>query len=147
MTIGRDDDRLSSRPYVIRRDSRGRYFVVTPEISPSVPLVFNRQGRYLRELGRAGAGPNEFRDAIALDVTPADTLYVFDRGNARLTVLDPALREVRTAPIPPSTNTAVVLATGTVVLNAAVGDPERIGHPYHRFDAGELSWLFRGRPG
>jgi len=135
MTIGRDDDRLPSRPYVIRRDSRGRFFVVTPETSPSVPIAFNSQGRYLREIGREGAGPNEFRDAIALDVTLADTLYVFDRGNARLTVLDPGLREVRTAPIPPSTNAAIVLATGAVVLNAAVGDSERIGHPYHRFDA------------
>lgn len=145
--LGPDDDRLSSRPYVVRRDTRGRYFVVTPEISPSVPLVFNALGRYVREVGRAGAGPSEFRDAIALDITPADTLYVFDRGNARLTVLDPDLREVRSAPIPPSTNAAIALATGTVILNAAVGDRERIGHPFHRLDAlGSYSGFFGADP-
>lgn len=134
VTIGRDDDRLGSRPYAVRRDSRGRYHMVAPESNPSVPLVFSARGGFLRELGREGAGPGEFRDAIALEITRGDTIHVFDRGNARLSVLDPGMREVRTSPIPPSTNTAIVLPTGTVVVNAAVGEPDRIGHPFHRLD-------------
>lgn len=146
LTIGRDDDRLGSRAYGVRRDSRGRYFVVTPETSRSIPLVFDARGRYVREIGREGAGPNEFRAAIALEVARGDTIYVFDRANARLSVLDPDLREVRTIPIPPSTNTAAVLPTGTAVLNAAVWDTDRVGHPYHRIDATGSSGYFGADP-
>jgi hypothetical protein len=134
-TVGRHDETLNSRPYVVRRDSRGQFLLVTPETRPSMPLVFSPQGRFVRAIGREGAGPNEFKHAVALDITASETLYVFDRSNARMTVLDPRLREVRTAPIPPSTNTAILLASGAVVLNAAVWDQQRIGHPFHLFDA------------
>ena len=40
--------------------------------------IFDREGRYLRSMGRSGEGPGEFRDLWKLWVMPGDTLWVGD---------------------------------------------------------------------
>jgi hypothetical protein len=48
--------------------------------------VFDSAGTFLRTIGRDGAGPGEFRQAVPL-LVDTDTLYVFDRPNGRYSVI------------------------------------------------------------
>lgn len=122
---------LASRPYHITRDSRGRFYVVTPETPNEAPLVFDAQGRFLARLGRSGDGPGEFRSASWIGVGPNDSVYVIDQVTARLTVLDSEYNVVRTARVPPNIWTAVRLRDGRIVINTDVRDRQRAGLPLH----------------
>jgi len=126
---------LSSRPYSMARDSRGRFYLVTPETSRETPFVFEGNGRFVTRLGRAGRGPGEYENPSVVVLLPGDSVMVLDRRLARLTVLAPSYDVVRTAPIPAQAYAAVALANGDLVVNANVRTAELAGLPLHRFDA------------
>jgi hypothetical protein len=52
----------------------------------SVPVLrrYDSAGRFVGAIGRAGAGPGEYRDASGLGVTRAGTVLLYDVGNARI---------------------------------------------------------------
>ncbi|MEJ2481977.1 MAG: hypothetical protein P8049_02370 [Gemmatimonadota bacterium] len=52
-------------------------------------LAFDPAGRPLGIRGREGGGPGEFNTPAGLDVGPADTIFVVDRGNRRITLFPP----------------------------------------------------------
>lgn len=51
--------------------------------------AYSWSGTSLWSLGRLGSGPLEFRNVLALRVAPEGTIWVYDHGNSRLTVLNP----------------------------------------------------------
>ena len=118
---------LSSRPYSMSRDSRGRFYVVTPEQGGEPPMVFDADGRFVARLGREGAGPGEFRAPTIVLILPGDTVLVIDGSLARLTVLSQKYGLVRTAPVSAGAWAATVLAGGELVVNAQVNTPGQIG--------------------
>jgi hypothetical protein len=58
--------------------------------------VYDAAGRFIRAAGRPGDGPGEYRRLTAIGAGPGDTLWVYDFGARRFTVLDPALLVART---------------------------------------------------
>ena len=48
---------------------------------------YDDRGRFIRAVGRAGDAPGEYRLITGLGVGPGDSLWVFDYGSRRLTVL------------------------------------------------------------
>lgn len=58
-------------------------------------LIFGSDGQGLHAFGKRGQGPGEFLDGRMFGV-PGDTLVVIDRGNARITWLEPSRGVVRT---------------------------------------------------
>jgi hypothetical protein len=84
--------------FSIARDSRGRMFVA-PMLGNATVGVYSRSGRLLRELGRAGGGPGEFRMAETVKVLPGDTVVVIDPAARRVTVYSPELELLRTYPV------------------------------------------------
>ena len=60
--------------------------------------VFDSAGRFLRSIGRKGAGPGEFMGTLHVLAGPADSLAIYDGGNLRWTILTPALTVGRTLP-------------------------------------------------
>jgi len=50
--------------------------------------VFDRNGKFLRSIGKAGTGPGEFRTPHALMFDARGRLWVADRGNHRLEIFD-----------------------------------------------------------
>ncbi len=98
-----------------------------------VPRLFTSASAF-RDLGRNGAGPGEYRAAL-LGAADADTVYVFDRLNQRLSVLDPSGTVVRSAPAPPGTLDLIWLpGRRELIVNAHIPDRNRIGLAYHAFD-------------
>jgi DNA-binding beta-propeller fold protein YncE len=51
-------------------------------------VKFTREGKYVKEWGRLGSGPGEFRTPHALAFDARGRLFVADRGNHRLQVFD-----------------------------------------------------------
>ena len=47
---------------------------------------FDSEGRFVREIGRPGEGPGEFRSIAGVSVLPDGRLAAWDRGNRRVTV-------------------------------------------------------------
>jgi hypothetical protein len=133
VTFGDDDGEgfIADRPYAIRRDSRGRYYTIGRFTSDRVPAVYDSDGNFLQRIGRTGRGPGEFLGASAM-LIQGDSLFVFDSGNRRLTVLSPSYKPVRSAPIPWTASAA--FAGGDIVLNAQVADRARVGLVLHHID-------------
>lgn len=50
---------------------------------------FDRDGKFIKTVGREGAGPEDFRAINAICRITGDTLLVFDGGNSRFAVLTP----------------------------------------------------------
>jgi streptogramin lyase len=51
-------------------------------------VVFDRTGKYLREIGKKGSGPVEFDQPHALAIDSKGRLFVGDRSNNRIQILD-----------------------------------------------------------
>lgn len=70
----------------------GVVYVTQPQ--ESVVKSYDRQGRFLRVIGREGEGPGEFENPGSLGWR-GDTLWVQDSRNRRITFFGPDLRYVR----------------------------------------------------
>jgi sugar lactone lactonase YvrE len=64
--------------------------------NPDVPadyitriIRFSKDGTFIKEWGKLGSGPGEFRNAHALAIDSAGRLFVCDRGNARIQIFSP----------------------------------------------------------
>ena len=125
---------FASRPYTVSVDSRGRYYVTTPETRDKPPFVFDARGRFLQRLGRRGDGPGEYREPQVIIVAPGDTLHILDRTTNRYTVLSPDYAVARTANLLPDMWSAVRMPDGHLIVNARVRDAPRIGLPFHVVD-------------
>ncbi|MEO8050250.1 MAG: peptidyl-alpha-hydroxyglycine alpha-amidating lyase family protein [Acidobacteriota bacterium] len=51
-------------------------------------VKFSKDGKFIKEWGKLGSGPGEFRNAHALAIDSRNRLFVCDRGNARLQIFD-----------------------------------------------------------
>jgi sugar lactone lactonase YvrE len=63
--------------------------------NPKVPpdyvtriMKFSRDGKFIKEWGKLGTGPGEFRNAHALALDSRGRVFVGDRGNSRLQIFD-----------------------------------------------------------
>jgi hypothetical protein len=63
---------------------------------------FDGEGRFQSASGRRGDAPGEYRQIIALGYGPGDSIWVFDYGNRRFTVLTDAGEVVRTLTLDPT---------------------------------------------
>lgn len=72
--------------------------MVADRIEAAVRLL-DLQAGTAREIGREGQGPDEYRMPGRLFPLPGDSTLLVDFGNRRLTVIDPAGRLVRSAPM------------------------------------------------
>jgi sugar lactone lactonase YvrE len=76
-------------------DAGGRIYVLDGQAQEV--RVFDRDGAYVRTIGRKGGGPGEFADAVALLMRPGRTeFWVVDYGNARYARFDTAGRQLAT---------------------------------------------------
>ena len=125
---------IASRPYSISRDSKGRYYVVTPDTYNEPPLVFDAEGRFVQRIGREGDGPGEYRMPSVILVSARDSVYILDQAG-RLTVLSPSFELVTSTLLTFSPMSGVRMDDGSFVVNANIGDTDRLGIPLHHIDA------------
>ncbi|MGD2152285.1 MAG: hypothetical protein PVG79_03400 [Gemmatimonadales bacterium] len=94
---------------------------------------FNADGRFQSASGRRGGAPGEYREIIGLGYGPGDSIWVFDYGNRRFTVLTVDGEVARTLTLDPTlSNVTAVgrLADGWFVVrefwSSARGDAAAI---------------------
>ncbi len=51
-------------------------------------IRYDKNGKFIKEWGKLGTGPGEFRNAHALAIDSRGRIFVADRGNARLQIFD-----------------------------------------------------------
>jgi hypothetical protein len=101
------------------------YWVVREEGSSPKLYLFHENGDFAQMLGRAGQGPMEWQsptDAVVV----ADSLYVHDSMNARVTVIGPDLELVREFQLP-ARPTDIDVAGDRLVFAGTFYDRERAG--------------------
>lgn len=115
-------------PSVIERDGRGRFWV----IERGVPKVYSADGRFIKEAGRSGGGPGEFRAAIELVALPGDSTLVIDGPLARGTIYGPDLamrRTVRLTGLSPQP--AIVIRWPVIWGNGSTSNTAGAGRTLH----------------
>lgn len=122
-------------------------YAATKSPLPKEVLLFDSTGRFLKTIGRSGAGPGEFRRAFPIRFGPGDTLSVFDLKNARKTVIGPHLNIVRMSSFPYRVIASVPVSNGDVVMYSPIEAPEAVGLPLHLVDeTGKLLRSFGANP-
>jgi DNA-binding beta-propeller fold protein YncE len=78
-----------NQPNDVVTDSNGDIFVSEGHGGDNARIVvFDRTGKYLREFGKKGTGPGEFDQPHALAFDAKGRLFVGDRSNNRIQILD-----------------------------------------------------------
>jgi len=62
--------------------------IYLPDFRGSHLKVFDKNGKYLRTIGRRGRGPGEIMVPFAIQINPDNELFVNNRGQTRLTFFD-----------------------------------------------------------
>lgn len=107
-------------------------------VRPGPPRVLGMNGRVTGILGRVGGGPGEFRHPFALGIAtvPNDSVYIFDRGNRRLSVFAPGGDFVRSHAMPLAVREFIVHGD-TYIVNGDFRTPEAAGYPLHILRKGD----------
>ena len=126
------------------RDTKGRYWVGQRDGAK----VYSPEGEYLRQVGRAGDGPGEFRWAEPQFVDEAGLVHVFDSRSMRESVFDNefALANMRALPSMGLRDVARIPGTDRVVINMDIRTPDLIGLQLHILDDEEVVQSFGGLP-
>lgn len=127
-------------------DPTKREYVVMA--GPATLAFFDASGRYLRQIGRAGRGPGEFRIVRHVGFSEGQTV-ILDVGQGRWTVLREDGR-VRYHNVPVAASSSfIVVAPDTVVLAAMGTTPDDAGFPLHliALSAGEILGHFGSETG
>jgi hypothetical protein len=138
-TLQSADGAIVMEPLAVRVDSAGRYWLVNQD---GLPSIFDARGRFLRHLGRAGAGPGEYLGAVDMMSLSADTIVAFDRVGLRATLLRADLTPIRTVPLP-SAFTAGVNTKDGIVVTGVVRTPGVYGKALHRISLGGSQVMLR----
>ena len=123
---------LGANPLVVA-DARGRYWVTYPT-SGGALIVFDSSGRLLRQVGRGGAGPGEFRFIGAMAPSRRG-VEIIDNAQLRWSTYDFNLEFRGSRPSPAQARSVAASTDGRAIFGAIVQTPEAIGHPLHLVDS------------
>ena len=128
-----DASMISGAPLWVSRDKKGLFYVIdTPDRRPK---VFSPDGKFVRWLGGAGAGPGEFRMARVVLVGAKDSLFVLDPANGRVSIFNPLGKYVSQFPLRVASLTdAILLPSGNIVLNGTFTAAGTIGFTLQEID-------------
>jgi hypothetical protein len=123
--ITRDGDGLEGIRTSVVRDREGYVYVALagPEITQ-----FDPAGRLMRRIGRAGAGPGEFRHVTKLSIDSRNDLHVFDRLLGRHSVFRRTGEFVGATGLPVAGFVdAALLSDESIVVNSGSFDRSNAG--------------------
>ena len=129
----------------------------------SGPLVFDPGGYFRGFIGRHGSGPGEYQRPGRVVSLGGDTVLVLDNGNNRATIARINGEILVSHPFTSrGFHTVLRLSDTTLLVNAIIGEPARVGFPLHttrldgvplasfgaeddnpRFRAGQTAWQRR----
>jgi hypothetical protein len=117
----------------VNRDLRGRFYL-TPTYTPGTISEFDQNGKFVRAIGKRGAGPQEFDEVTWVDFDRQNQMYAIDRGNRRIAILDTARKVVSSIPLRINPYNFMALRDGRIFVTANGSDPKKRGVPLHEID-------------
>ena len=84
-------------PVGIRTDSENNIYIA--DRASLTIKVYNSKGKYIKDIGRRGRGPNEFLDINSFEISPEDNFFILDRGNFRYTNISNSGEFISSQPI------------------------------------------------
>ncbi len=132
-----DSEAMFGRPVSISHDAVAIYVV---DAEAHEVRAFSKTGRFLRALGRKGQGPGEFDMPAGLDARDG-RLFVADKLNDRVQILDPSGRYLRGFKVPFSPDQIRSLDGGKIAvthLPLGLKGSEPMVHCYS--ETGKLLW-------
>lgn len=132
-----DDDAVFSRPVSISHDRDAVYVVDAEE---NEIRVFSKTGAFIRAFGRKGQGPGEYDSPADLDIS-GDRIFVTDRFNKRIQILDREGGYLGGFRVPFTPDQICVLSGGLIVLShlpLGIEGPEPMVHGFS--EKGDLIW-------
>lgn len=112
------------------------HFLIVRQSTPTTVSVFDREGKFLQNIGRDGEGPGEFR--IIRGLFPfADSLLIADVRNLRATVFSEDFEYKRSFPLPVqmSHSRLGLSSDGQLLVSGRMTDSRSFGSPIV-----ELNW-------
>ena len=123
---------LGALPLQVATWSDGQRVV---RLSGRPPALYRSDGRFIREVGRRGAGPGEFEVAAHFSRLPGDSALILDSDLLRLSVLGPDMRFVRSVALPfYATALAPTDWPRVVTVNGMSYSADQAGWPLHAMD-------------
>jgi len=123
---------IASLPLDLAQDTKGRVFLL--EEAPNVaPRVYSSTGKFLRDIGRTGKGPNEYGRPSSVTILQGDSILILDGATRRISLLSPAFKFVDSEPLSSHLERATPLSDGTMAVVAQIGSGDAIGFPVHRW--------------
>lgn len=119
------------------KDSLNNYWVSQPR----TVKVYDPHGAFLRQVGRAGSGPLEFRMPLPLHTDQEGRVHILD-ANRRETIVSADFTYFEDHPFPGRPQDVVALPDGRYVANMWVASAERIGLPLHVVDGESITQSF-----
>lgn len=124
------------------RDSSGNYWLGQYH---DMIKVFDARGKFLRSVGRRGAGPGEFDNPRPVFTDASGRVHVIDVGTGRETLFQPGFELHSTRRFPVAAENLAPLADGNgFVTNSVVQSIESLGHPLHIVRNSEVVRSFGG---
>ncbi len=80
------DEYMIGNPRAVSVSSLGNIFVLDRQVP--VVRMYSPDGTFVRNVGREGSGPGEYKSPGAIAVLPDDRLLVRDPGNGRVSIFD-----------------------------------------------------------
>jgi hypothetical protein len=96
--------------------------------------VFSPEGTFIKEIGRRGEGPGEFRGNTRVVADRDVNIHVFDRNNSRHTLFSPDGEILSEWPILGKVPNAVFLEDGRIAANMVSTNRDLVGLPIHLLD-------------
>lgn len=109
----------------------GQTLVFAPRSGRPALALLDSTGRAIRSVGGVGDGPGEFRLPTVLARFRGDSIWVYDRGQRRVSVLSADYHFVRSFSMPYSVDGLVGRDDGTMFMNGIVPTREKAGLPIH----------------
>ncbi|MCP4726163.1 MAG: 6-bladed beta-propeller [bacterium] len=80
------DNYLFYNPFDMTKDSEGNLYILD---SRNCRIqVFDKDGEFIRTIGREGQGPGEILESVCIDIEPASNIYVNDPLNGRIQIFN-----------------------------------------------------------
>lgn len=119
--VDTDDENVAfNRPNDLEVDAEGRLYVLD-SMNHRIQ-VFDRDGKFIKSIGRRGQGPGEFNMPSSISLDASGNLYVVEAGPGRVQVFAPDGALVKTLKMPDSgISNAHVLSSGGILSAASMG--------------------------
>lgn len=122
---------LPGFPADFAMDAHGRIYLGFG--NPPELMRFSQTGVFQQKWTRSGEGPGEARMIRYVQVIEGDSVLVYDATLQRASLFSPAGEFARAFRSPSGMSRPIQVGDGRFVINELIGEPQRVGLPFHEF--------------